>query len=466
MTTTAGSAKTSMSKGKPLKAPRRLSPAPASRLTDFDVTLVVLFITGVTFALWIKHGGISTLTGNPMLAVAQLSGLGAALAALGGVLLVARPRWMERRYGLDRMLGWHRWVGTSTVFLMLLHTVTSLLAYGSLEGKSMLPELWSLMTTQKWMWAATAAGVLFLLIGLTSWRRIRTKVRYETWYFIHLTAYLAVLMGFGHQLTMGSDFVGDKVGIYWWWALYLVVLAVVIVDRFGDLARAFFRRPLRVVAITHEAPDVASVRISGPGLKKLRATAGQYFLLRFGHGDLMWQAHPVSLSAAPTDQALRFTLKNLGDGSSAIHQMPVGTRAFLEGPYGRMTAERAQGERVLLVGGGVGIAPLRAVIEDCTPEQHPVLIVRVRNDADFVHKAEVEALLAKRNGTLFLLSGPRHHFGGGDPFKPEMMKHAVPDVADRHVYICGPESLERAVEKSVRACGVSLNRIHVERFGV
>jgi predicted ferric reductase len=330
----------------------------------------------------------------------------------------------------------------------------------------MLPELWSLMTTQKWMWAATASGVLFLVIGLTSWRRIRTKVHYETWYFIHLTAYLAVLMGFGHQLTMGSDFVGDKVGTYWWWALYLIVLVVVIVDRFGDLARAFFRRPLRVAAINYEGPNVASVRISGPGLKKLRATAGQYFLLRFGYGDLLWQAHPVSLSAAPTDQALRFTLKNLGDGSGLIHQMPVGTRAYLEGPYGRMTAERAQGERVLLVGGGVGIAPLRAVIEDCTPEQRPVLIVRVRNDADFVHKAEVEALLAKRNGTLYVLSGPRHHFGGGDPFKPEMMKQAVPDVADRHVYICGPESLERAVEKSVRACGVSLDRIHVERFGV
>ena len=57
-------------------------------------------------------------------------------------------------------------------------------------------------------------------------------------------------------------------------------------------------------------------------------------------------------------------MKNLGDGSAAIHAMPVGTRAFLEGPDGRMTAERAEGEPVLLVGGGVGSAPLRAIIED------------------------------------------------------------------------------------------------------
>lgn len=455
--------------GQPLPAPRRLPAARGSRLTGWDVWLVVLFVSGVTLALWLKHGGGANLLvgGNTtLLALAQVSGLAAALTSLGGVLLVARPRWMERRYGLDRMLGWHRWVGTSTVFLVLAHTGVSLLAYGGMEGKSVLPELWSLVTTQKWMWAATAAGALFFIIGISSWRRIRTKVHYETWYFIHLTAYLAVLLGFGHQLTLGSDFVGDRAGTVWWIALYLVVLAVVIVDRFGDLARAFLRRPLRVAAVTPEAPDVASVLINGPGLRRMRASAGQYFLLRFGHGDLLWQAHPVSLSAAPTDRGLRFTLKELGDGSALIHRLPVGTRAYLEGPYGRMTAERAQGERVLLVGGGVGVAPLRAVIEDCTPEQRPVLVVRVRTEDEVVHRAELEQLLASRNGTLHVLAGPRHYFGGGDPFRPELLKQAVPDIASRHVYLCGPESLERAVEKSARKCGVPLDHIHVERFGV
>ena len=120
----------------------------------------------------------------------------------------------------------------------------------------------------------------------------------------------------------------------------------------------------------------------------------------------------------------------------------------------------------MLVGGGVGIAPLRAIIEDCTPAQRPVLVVRVKREDEFVHRAEIETLLRARNGTLYVLAGPRHLFGGGDPFAPSMMKQAVPDLANRHVYLCGPESLERAVEKSVRACGVPLERIHVERFGV
>jgi len=382
------------------------------------------------------------------------------------VLLVARPRWMERRYGLDRMLGWHRWVGTSAVFLVIAHAVVSLFAYGQLEGAAPLPELWNLMRTERWMWAATVSLVLFVLIGATSYRRLRQRVHYETWYFIHLTAYLAVLLGFGHQLTLGADFSSDTVGRWWWISLYLLVLAVVLGDRVGDLVKAFVRRPLTVVDVASEGPDVMSVRIAGPGLSRLRVSAGQYFLLRFGHGDLVWQAHPVSLSAAPTDQGLRFTLKKLGDGSAAIHELPLGTRAYLEGPYGRMTAERSAGEKVLLVAGGVGIAPLRAVLEDCTADQAPVMIVRVRHESDFVHRSEVEHLLKVRGGTLYLLAGPRRWFGDGDPFRPDMLRAAVPDVDERHVYVCGPESLERAIEKSVRSCGVPQDRIHVERFGV
>ena len=106
------------------------------------------------------------------------------------------------------------------------------------------------------------------------------------------------------------------------------------------------------------------------------------------------------------------------------------------------------------------------LFRSCHPKQRPVLVVRVRNEEDFVHRAEVEQLLAARNGTLYVLAGPRHRFGGGDPFRPEMLKQSVPDIASRHLYLCGPESLERAVEKSARRCGVPLERIHVERFGV
>ena len=88
-----------------------------------------------------------------------------------------------------------------------------------------------LLAHQAWMVAAVVGMVLMFTLALSSWRRLRQRIPYETWYFIHLTAYLAVLLGFGHQLTMGSDFVGDRVGTWWWVALYLVVLAIVLVDR-------------------------------------------------------------------------------------------------------------------------------------------------------------------------------------------------------------------------------------------
>ena len=60
-----------------------------------------------------------------------------------------------------------------------------------------------------------------IVIGLSSWRRMRRLIPYETWYFVHLTGYLAVLLGFGHQLTLGADFATDTLAFWWWTALFV-----------------------------------------------------------------------------------------------------------------------------------------------------------------------------------------------------------------------------------------------------
>src|SRR5690606_28811424 len=132
-----------------------------------------------------------------------------------------------------------------------------------------------------------------------------------------------------------------------------------------------------------------------------------FFLLRVMTARLWWQPHPFSLSAAPTTAGLRFTVKQLGDGSADVLRTRPGTRVVLEGPYGCFTAAAAHGAPVVLIGGGVGIAPLRAVLEDCTPAQRPVVIVRLRRPEDLAHRAELERLVAARGGVLHVLAGPR-----------------------------------------------------------
>ena len=448
---------------------KRLRRARGSWLLGSDVWWISVFVVVVTVGLWVRHGGWDLLLAggtSTWLALGQLTGLLAALVALAGIVLTARPRLLERKVGLDRLLGWHRWVGTTAVFLVVLHSVIDTVAWAMSANVNVIQQTWSFIRNDAWMLAAVIGTVLFVVIGLTSWHRIKNTMSYETWYFVHLLGYMAVLLAFGHQLTLGADFVSDTLAMWWWVALAAFALAIIVIDRFGDFVKSIVRGPFRIAHISHEAHGVGSLHIMGPGISKLRVSAGQYFMLRVMNKKLWWQAHPFSLSAAPSTAGLRFTVKALGEDSAEILKAAPGTRVFLEGPYGVFTADAAHGEPVLLVGGGVGLAPLRAVIEDCHPSQRPVLIARVSKDEEFMHRAELEKLLAARNGVLHLMAGPREWFGGGDPFHPRELQRLVPDIRQRHIYLCGPASMESAVERSARKLKVPSGNIHVEAFGV
>jgi predicted ferric reductase len=447
---------------------RRLPRPRPSRILTSDLVTVGGFAGLVTLGLWWQHGGLTALLGGgieTLAGIGQVSGLVAALAALGGLVLASRPRLIERRYGQDQLLAAHRWFGIVTVVSLVVHAVTDTAAWGAATGGTIVSGLLDLLANEAWMVAATAGTVLMVVVGLSSWRRLRRLMPYETWYFVHLTGYLAVLLGFGHQLTLGADFATDTLAFWWWTALFVAAFALIAYARLGDLVRSLGRR-LYVTAVSREAEGIGSLHVAGPGLRSLQVAGGQFFNVRAITPDLWWQAHPFSVSAAPTTAGLRFTIKELGEDSARMLRLRPGTRLVLEGPYGVFTAERAGGAPVVLVAGGVGIAPIRALLEDCGPGQRPVVIVRVHDEADAAHRSELERMVAARNGTLHVLAGPRRWLTGTDPFAPETLRRLVPDLRDRHVFVCGPASLESAVLTGMRKAGVPARHIHHERFGV
>src|SRR5205823_3432242 len=105
------------------------------------------------------------------------------------------------------------------------------------------------------------------------------------------------------------------------------------------------------------------VHLTGRDLRRVGTQAGQFFLWRFITRDRWWQAHPFSLSAAPDGQALRITVKALGDFTARLREIHPGTPVFAEGPYGTFTAARRRQPRAVLIAGGIGITPLRALLE-------------------------------------------------------------------------------------------------------
>ena len=223
------------------------------------------------------------------------------------------------------------------------------------------------------------------------------------------------------------------------------------------------RHQLRVSNVVTEAPGVFSIYMSGRDIDQLAVRSGQYFIWRFLTRDGWWRAHPFSISSAPNGSWLRITIKELGDWSKALQGVRIGTRVFIEGPYGVLTGARRTHAKVLLLAGGIGITPLRALFEALPAKRGDLtLIYRVRDAREIIFRDEIETLAHARGAKVHYIVGKRN--GARDQFDATSLERLVPDVRERDVYLCGPVPMMQHVERSLRRLGLAQRQIHAERF--
>ncbi|NKQ57387.1 ferredoxin reductase family protein [Amycolatopsis sp. K13G38] len=382
----------------------------------------------------------------------RLTGIYGALALVVQLVLIARLPWVEVRLGMDRLTAWHRWSGFWVLWLLIAHVVFITLGYARQDGSPLVSEIGTLVFDTEDVLIATLAMALLIAVGITSARLARRRMRYETWHVVHLLAYLAIVLGFLHQVTIGHDFVTTAVGRAYWWTLYGLALGAVALSRIGVPLLRNLRHQLRVEAVVRESADVVTIWIGGRDLHKLPARAGQFFLWRFA--TRWWEAHPYSLSAMPQGQHLRITVKALGDGSAWLQRIRPGTRVFAEGPYGAFTAERRTRRHVLLVAGGVGVTPIRALLEE---------FAQRRDDIVVIYRAR-EPVLAREMDAIARWCGARLHVVTGPADAQGMISALVRDVRRRDVYVCGPPGLTQAVRQTLDQLGVPESQCHFERF--
>ncbi|MBV7695789.1 ferric reductase-like transmembrane domain-containing protein [Streptomyces sp. TRM70350] len=397
---------------------------------------------------------------NALIVLGRLTGLYGALLMAFQLVLVARLPWFDRRIGMDRLTLWHRWIGFSLLWTLLAHAVFITFGYADSSGLDPVNQLVDLAETVEGVLRAVVALALVIVVGTVSARFARRRLAYETWHFIHLYTYLAVVLAFSHQVAVGTTFVASPVATGYWWTLWTVALGSVFVGRLVLPLWRNWRHQLRVSAVVPENDNVVSVYVTGRDLDRLPARAGQFFLWRFLTRGRWWQANPWSLSAAPDGRSLRLTAKAVGDGSAALRHLRVGTRVFAEGPYGAFTTLHRTRPDAVLIAGGVGITPMRALLEEL--HGHAVLIYRVATDQDAVLYDELRELAHAKGAELYLVTGPAQP----DRLSQGELARLVPDIADRDVYLCGPPGMTRGVLRSLRELGVPKAQIHHERFSL
>ena len=417
---------------------------------------------GLTSAIYLETTTASDWNSvySIVISLSRIAALIGSYLALVGLVLVARVPWIEKSVGHDRLVIWHRKLGPYSLYLITLHVLFVIVGYAGNDRVRLAVELWHMILRYPWMLPAVVAFSFFAAAGITSYKKARAKMSYETWWTVHLYTYLAISLSFMHQVLTGPMFMGHPLNKAYWEIIYIYTAAVLVMWRFVIPFVRSMRHNLKVEQVVVEGPGVASIIMKGRNLNKLNAQGGQFFGWRFLTSGQWWISHPYSLSAAPTDKYLRVTVKELGDASGTITNIQPGTRVFFEGPYGTFVASKAKMGHVLLVGGGVGITPLRALMEELDATKEIDVIFRASRVEDLVLRHELDELAKLRGARVHYLVGSRKEH----PMNAKYISKFFPAFRDSDVYVCGPTPLVNAVRDAAQSVGIPKNRFHDEAF--
>jgi predicted ferric reductase len=437
-----------------------------SRLLIYAACLSPL---AVIFYFWWINSGFSSgqPLGSVLISIGRLCGLLGVYFILIQFSLRARIQPAEKIIGFMHIDKIHKKNGYIAISFLVLHPIFLTFGYAFLSRKSILDQFIIFIFQYEDVMNAFFGLSLFILVICTSIYIVRKKLPYHWWYFIHLCTYLAIFLAFGHQLHNGEDFVANPIFGYFWYFLYALVFGATLYWKIIRVGLMYYNHRFYVADVVNETYDTTSLYIKGRDMGSISYKAGQFAFIHILDKQLWWDVHPFSISCAPNGEYLRFTIKASGDYTRKIPMVKINTPVILDMPHGEFTLAQAVTKKLLFIAGGVGLTPLRAMLEAAGTEYDSALVFANKTEADIVLRSELEKLSDENNV-------PIYHIMSGDPQYPgfkgyvtiSFLEQTVPDFKERDIFICGPPVMMKLVIAALLESGMDSNRIHSEEFSL
>lgn len=218
--------------------------------------------------------------------------------------------------------------------------------------------------------------------------------------------------------------------------------------------------PHRVVARRPETPDTVTLRLEPVGAALADFAPGQFAMVHsFGRGEI-----PVSVSSVQATGGLAHTIRSVGAVSDGLCATRVGEVVGLRGPYGTSwELEWAHGSDVLVVAGGIGLAPLRPLILRALAEPEAYgrvdVLIGARTPADLIGREEVAGWPTAFTGVS--VDQPDKDWRGDVGVVTQLLDRADFDPDATWAFVCGPEPMIRATARELSFRGVPRERIRV-----
>ncbi len=391
-----------------------------------------------------------------------VSGLIAMNSLLFMLLLTARVPVIDRVLGQVRAVRWRRLLAQVTALGALAHAALILTGTGWNNRDDFAGPIGLLWTGS--LQLAFGSATLLVLAAIASVLVMHRGLRREARFLFTFLSYAAMLLAIPHMFRFNPVFLpGTAQHIYW--GILLASVGCLLWYRLLSPLRRSHRHRVRLARTVHLAPDILHMEFTGRDLGKLGTRGGQCFTWRLLTPQLWSQSRLFFLSAAPTKNRLRITVRVTDEYTAELAVARPGTRVIFAGPYGAFTDASRTRNGLVLIGSGTDLAPIRSLLEATTA--HPadtVVILRASEADDLVLLDEFQELCDDRGIVLHLMTGPRHEdrwvsIGYAD----HDLSTLAPNLGDSDVFVCGPDEFVDSVLAEASSLGIAPEQCHEER---
>ncbi len=396
------------------------------------------------------------------------------MAALAGLAIqfVTSGRFsiVSGRLGIDRIMAFHKIAAWFLLLAVVLHPALYVLPTWNDNPSLGLERLVAYLTLPHYRSGVIAVAALLLLVVSAALGN-RLTVSYEVWRGSHIVLGLTVVgAGLHHAITVGRFSVAGPLNWVWWMAA--MVILTVIATLYGWRWYKLHRHPWRLKAITKLADRMWELDIEpGKQTPTLRYSAGQFVWMTVGDRRFPLLDHPFSIADSPTRPGISLIIKEAGDFTRHVGTLAPGTAIGIDGPYGEFTLESRSARSILLLAGGVGIAPIMGILRDLAArgDDRPVrLAYAAGRPENFACLEEIEAARKVLDLRVMLLSeeqveGWRGEVGRLDHGRlGRLMDGLAPE--ETVALLCGPGQMVSAVSDALLDLGIPAQSIIYERF--
>lgn len=385
-------------------------------------------------------------------------------------LLSGRIRALSWIFGIDWVLQIHQLFSRTAMLMLLIHPFIYSLPHRPEYAPGPPDERYLGLTGTTLMSGLIALIVLGALIGLAITRN-NSKSSYESWRLTHVILALLVI-GLGIHHIFGAGLYSHQDPLKWYWQLAVAIAILSLLRGYLWIPLMQRMKPYRVVSVKPVAHQIHELLIE-PVSRSISYRAGQFTWLKLGSTKPLFE-NPFSFASYGLEQSrIRFIIKDIGDFTHAVGELHPGQTVYLNGAFGNFGKNIHGDEPLVLIAGGVGIAPIKSVLESFAGKNigRPIYLIYGNRIADQALDLAKDPFLAhcKDLRVFQILTEPHSGWSGlTGVIDRDNLARCLPENILKNTnvsyLVCGPAVMIDATETALADLGVSLSQIESERF--